>query len=110
VASTLVIAPQENVGSLADERIQPELNALVAQLDATKVQHLVVDFARVDYFGSSMLEALLRLWKHVHAQGGRVAVCNVSSIGRDVLQTGRFDTLWEVFDSREDAIKALDSA
>jgi anti-anti-sigma factor len=107
---TLIVVPQENVSSLTDERVQPELVRLMKTLEDPKLRNVVVDFGQIDYFGSSMLEALLKLWKQVHGQAGKMAVCNVSAIGREVLQVGRFDTLWDVFDSREEALKAMETS
>lgn len=101
---TLIVLPQENVCSLADERVQPELMRLQERLENPALRNVVIDFGRIEYFGSSMLEAMLKLWKQVHALGGRMAVCNVSEIGREVLQVGRFDTLWQVYDTREAAL------
>ena len=105
---TLIVSPQENVSSLADERVQPELMRIFQSLHPP-VARVVVDFGQIAYFGSSMLEAMLKVWKQVHALGGRMAICNLSPVGREVLQTGRFDTLWEVFDSRDAALAALGS-
>jgi anti-anti-sigma factor len=105
---TLVIVPQDNVSSLDDERVQPELGRLFKTLEDPRLRNVVVDFGQVNYFGSSMLEALLKLWKHVNSHAGKMALCNVSAIGREVLQVGRFTTLWNVYESREEALLAVE--
>ena len=104
---TLVVVPQENVSSLADERVQPELMRLFKTFEDPAIRNIIIDFCQIEYFGSSMLEAMLKLWKLVNGHGGKMAVCNVSTIGREVLQVGRFDTLWDVYDSRAEALQAL---
>lgn len=102
---TIVVVPQQNIGSLADEQVQPELQAILQQLAQPDLANLVIDFEKVDYFGSSMLEAMLKLWKTVDAAGGKTAICNLSRVGLEVLQIGRFDTLWTILPSREEALR-----
>jgi anti-anti-sigma factor len=104
---TLIVVPQENVNSLIDDRVQPELARLFTILAESAVHNVVVDFGQIEYFGSSMLEAMLKLWKHASSLGGKMAVCNLSEVGREVLQVGRFDTLWDICDSREAALVAV---
>lgn len=107
---TLIVVPQENVNSLIDDRVQPELMRLFTILADPAVRNVVIDFGQIEYFGSSMLEALLKLWKQVSSLGGKMAVCNISQIGREVLQVGRFDTLWDVCESREAALQAVQAS
>jgi anti-anti-sigma factor len=104
---TLIVVPQENVNSLIDDRVQPELVRLFTLLEDPALRNVVIDFGQIEYFGSSMLEAMLKLWKQVSGHGGKMAVCNISDIGREVLQVGRFDTLWDIYISREEALLAV---
>jgi len=105
--STLIVMPLSSVGSLAGENVNHELNDLVTRLDDSGLKHVVFDFAKVSYFGSSMLGAMHAMWKHVSAADGKMVVCNVSDVEREVLQVSRFDTLWPVYDSREEALAAV---
>jgi anti-anti-sigma factor len=104
---TLIVVPQENVNSLIDDRVQPELMRLFTMLENPAIRNVVIDFGQIEYFGSSMLEAMLKLWKHASSLGGKMAVCNISDIGREVLQIGHFDTLWDVCESREEALQTV---
>jgi hypothetical protein len=47
------------------------------------------------------------LWKRVRGGGGKMAVCNVSETGREILQVTKFDTLWPIGPSRQEALKAV---
>lgn len=105
--STMVITPLRTISSLAEEAVKPELDFLLERLEHLGVRQVVVDFARVEYIGSSMLEALRRIWVKVHEGGGQMALCNAGPVVREVLQVARFDTIWQLYDTRDEALAAL---
>ena len=105
--SVLLIVPTCNIGSLAEENVKPELDNIFAQLESPHIKGVVIDFERVEYFGSSMLATLHRLWQQISKTGGKMAICNVSNMGREVFRVTRFDTLWSVCDSRDDAFLSV---
>jgi len=105
--STLVVVPLGRVGSLAGEGVIAQLEELTKRLGASGLKHVVFDFEKVDYFGSSMLGAMHAVWKHVSTADGKMAVCNVSEVEREVLQVSRFDTLWPIYASRQEAVAAV---
>ena len=37
-------------------------------------------------------------------------ICNVSSVGREILQTAKFYTLWDIYESREEAMSRVKAA
>ena len=90
---TLVVVPLGSVGSLAGEDVNAELEDLVRRFGQSRLKHVVFDFHQVPYFGSTMLGAMHALWKHVAAANGKMAVCNVSDVEREVLDVSRFNTL-----------------
>jgi len=104
LGSTLLLVPVGRVSSLIGDEARPELDGLLGQLQQPEVKHVVVDFAEVSYFGSIMLTTLHAIWKNVRAGGGKMALCNVSEVVREILQISQFDTLWPVCDSREEAL------
>jgi anti-anti-sigma regulatory factor len=73
------------------------------------VRDVVVDLANVPYFrsNSNLLQALVTIWKHLRANGKTMALCNVSPIGRDILNTAKFDTLWSICSSRNEALERV---
>lgn len=105
--NVLLLCPQHSISSLADADLVGEMNRLCAQLGQSDVTSVVIDFSHVAYFGSLMLEALRMLWNSVHHAGGKMALCNVSPVGREILEIARFDQLWPVCESREAAIAAV---
>jgi hypothetical protein len=47
------------------------------------------------------------LWQKVRAGKGKMVLCNVSDVGREILHVSRFDTLWPICDSCEKALEAV---
>ena len=87
-----------------------ELAGLLDRIEDTGVQHAVVDLEQSAYFGTSMLQAMAAIWKRVRARGGKMAVCNVSDTGREILRVTRFDTLWPICSSQQEALEAVSSS
>ena len=50
---------------------------------------------------------LVSVWKTVRDGGGRMALCNVSAVGGEILRIAGFDTLWPICASREEALEAV---
>lgn len=107
VGRTMIVVPVENSGSVGEEHLNAELNGLLEQIEQPQFSHVVFDFQKVSYFGSSMLAVMHALWKRVRAGNGRMAICNVSDVGREVLEISKFDTLWPVYASRKEALEAV---
>jgi anti-anti-sigma factor len=103
----LVVSPLFTYAAFAEPDIAGEWSEVKNQIEEPAVKHVVVDLGQIPYFGSTVLEWMVQMWKRVKAKGGRLAACNASPIGREVLTTARFDKLWGVFDSRDEALKWL---
>ena len=96
-----------SIGGLVEDAARTEWDALLKQLEEANATHVVIDLGVLDYFGSIMLELLVVLWKRVSAKGGKLALCNVSPVGLEILQTAKFDTLWPIVADRDAAIEAV---
>jgi anti-anti-sigma factor len=70
---------------------------------------VIFDLAALDYFGSSFIGLLLRCWKQITAKGGQVVLCCVSTRARDLLHITSLDMVWAMFETRREAIAALES-
>jgi anti-anti-sigma factor len=95
------------LGTLVEDAAREEWDALLAQIDDAQAKHAVIDLGALDYFGSIMLELLVVLWKRVSAHGGKLALCNVSVVGKEILSTAKFDTLWPIVEGREQALATV---
>ena len=109
IGTTVIVKPLENVGNLAETALQAELATILAQLRGGDSLGVLVDLERLAYFGTNMLEAMHVIWRPIRAQGGRMFLCNVSDVGREILRVARFDVLWPIFDSRSEALESIDA-
>jgi anti-anti-sigma factor len=69
---------------------------------------VVIDLARVDYFGSAFLQLLLRCWNLVtKVKGGQMVLCRVSQRARELLHLTSLDIIWPIYATRAEAMEAL---
>jgi len=71
-------------------------------------KNFVIDLARVDWMNSIGLGMLISAFTTVKNSGGRLVLANITKI-ESVLTITRLITVFEHFDSREDAIKSFAS-
>ena len=102
--SALIVTPLRNISSLAEADVKANWDQIIEQLADEDVAHVVFDVAAIEYFGSSMLEALLALWKNIIKSGGRLAICNASPVVREILRISRFESVWPICDSVDAAL------
>ena len=81
--------------------------SLTAGLAYQLSPNLLIDLNQGTYLGTSMLGAIVKLWKRVALQGGRLALCNVSEPVLRVLRVTKLQTIWPIYGSRTDALTAL---
>lgn len=103
----LIVVFGRSVPTFSDSQLLSEFEVLITAPREPQVAHVVVDFGQMPYFGSGMLEAILLLWNKIHPSGGKLALCNVSSVGQEILQVSHFNTLWPVCDSRQQALDVV---
>ncbi|NLB60607.1 MAG: STAS domain-containing protein [Lentisphaerae bacterium] len=70
-------------------------------------QLLVLDFSKLDYISSAGLRSLLTLHKQVKAQDGKLALCNLQGMVKEVLDISGLATMLAVFDSTAAALAAM---
>jgi anti-anti-sigma regulatory factor len=80
---------------------------VLAELTDESAQRVLIDLCQTPYFGSALLEALRLIWNRVHAQQGRMVLCNASPVGREILELAKFDHLWPIVDDRDSALARL---
>jgi anti-anti-sigma factor len=104
---TMVVVCMISAGSLAGEDMSYELTGLLDRFENSDLRNVVIDLQKAAYFGTSMLQVMTALWKRVRARGGKMALCNVSDMGREVLHVTRFDSLWPMCPSRDEALQVV---
>ncbi len=91
--------------SLAEIRDTGE--QVVRELAYQKAPQCLVDLTALDYMGSSMVASIVRIWKAIEANQGRMVVA-VSSIGvREVLRVTGLSRVWTIKTSYDTALHEL---
>jgi anti-anti-sigma regulatory factor len=80
---------------------------LIELLRSIEPPVVVVDLAPTHHLGSKAISILVNAWRTTRARKGRIAFCRLNPYGREVLRTFHLDRHWEIYESREDAIRAL---
>ena len=106
IDQVMVIELSKESTDFIETDILAEAEELLERLKRQQLGRVLVDFRNVDYFGSLVLEAVRAVWRGIQPEG-RLAICHLSQVGREVLQISKFDTVWDVFASREEALKSL---
>jgi anti-anti-sigma factor len=101
----VVIAP---VGRIDHASAEAFGSALQPHLDRCRADEppLIVDMSNVDYISSVGLRALMVAAKQAEAQAGRIAIAALSPMVREVFQISRFDMVFKVYGSVDEALGA----
>lgn len=78
---------------------------LVEMTEKLPHPRLVLDMKTTEFFGSSFIEALFRVWKKLNiSPGAKFGIANLQPYCREVLEVTHLDKLWNLFDSRDAAV------
>ena len=105
--NVVVISPATNVEQMRWDLIEQAADVLMAQLGAQEVPMVVWDLSEINYFGSVFLQLLLRCHTLVKKSGGEQVLCGVSPAASELLRLTNLDTIWAIYDTRDEAIEAL---
>src|SRR6266513_447130 len=99
-----VITPSPEVEKMPENLIDQAAQMVLAPLKADPPAGLIFDLSRVDYVGSVFLSFLLRCHKRVKEHGSEVVVAGASAAARDLLHITALDTLWALYNTRQEAL------
>jgi len=83
-----------------------ELRDTVKKL-VTRNNQIVLNLSGVHYIDSGGLGTLVALYTTAHNAGGAIKLCNLTQRVGDLLQVTKLLTVFEVFDSEEEAIRSF---
>lgn len=102
-----IIVPASEVESMSWELMPLAADIVLAPLKKEPASSVIMDLSHVSFFGSMFLSLLLRCHTLVKQQGGEMVLCGVSDQALELLRVTALDTLWALYDTREQAIDAL---
>jgi anti-anti-sigma factor len=102
-----VIVPSPEVEQLPENVILTAAQLILAPLKDDPPSNLIVDLSGVRYFGSAFITFLLRCHLLVKQRGSELVLAGVSPRIRELLRTTALDTLWALYETRQEALDAL---
>ena len=87
-------------------------DALLPQLDGCtgEAQKVLLDLGDVPYMSSAGLRVLMLAAKQCRQQKGEIVVAALQPLLQEVFTISRFDTVFKIFDSTQEALEALSPA
>ena len=103
-----IIELDERYDSLDDDSIDRLCSTLLELASSTLAPAILLDLSNTQFIGSRFIGLLVRTWKRVQDHQGRMGLCHVPPFCREALITTRlYDTLWAVYETREQGIAAM---
>lgn len=100
-AATLVIQ-----GDI-DMSTSPQVRTHLTDLFEKKQKMIVVDLSKVSYIDSSGIATLVEGLQWSHSNNTKFRLTNLSPMVKDVFEIARLLTVFEVYDSQEEALKGV---
>lgn len=96
VGDTLRIRPQANLSEFQYQHIEESVGQVLRMLADSAIRHVVIDFRHTAHFGSSAVEALIRIGQEVKRRSGTMTLENLSNSEREVLEILHIGKLWTI--------------
>ncbi len=96
---------------LEEGHLQEVRSEVLSAIENAEPPRVVIDLSNVTFFGSAFIEILFRAWNRLEkADGGKFVISGLTPYCREVLQVTNLDQLWDIQDTRADAINQLSAA
>jgi anti-sigma B factor antagonist len=102
-----ILVPTDAIEKLQWEAIGMAADLILQPLRQNPPTGIIVDLEQVNYFGSVFIAMLLRFHHLVKLHGGDLVICNARPAARELLRVTGMDTLWAIYESRDEALRAL---
>lgn len=103
----LVVVANGAVEDLRWDIIEQAADIVLDPIREQKAPMVVFDLSQVSYFGSVFMAMLIRCHKLVKMRGGVMVLCGLHPLARDLLHMTALDTLWAIYETREQALEAI---
>lgn len=86
-SDTLLLTVNGPFMEFRDSDVRNAYNEAYRLLSQPGARHLLVDFSRLEYFGSTFVGILIRLARKVRQCGGETVLCSLSGTMQEMLRT-----------------------
>lgn len=102
-----VVIPSPKVEEMHEALIDQAARLVVTSLREDPPAGIVIDLTQVNYFGSVFVSFLLRCHLVAKKLGSEIVIAGASEPARELLHLLELETLWAIYDTRNEAIEAL---
>lgn len=102
-----VVVPSAKVEEMHETLIEQAAKMVVQSLREDPPAGIVVDLSKVNYFGSVFVSFLLRCHSLAKKNGTEIVLAGPSEPARELLHLLDLETLWAIYDNRQEAVDAL---
>jgi len=88
-------------------RIEQLGSELIDAVSGDDKERVVINFENVSFFSSAAVSKLLVAEKRIRSQGGQLRLSNLRQEVRDVFSMTKLDSLFQIEQEQDDAIKTL---
>lgn len=93
------VLDQSNVNQLAEE-----LDELIDKYYLVK---MVLNFEKIHYMSSAVLGKLINLKRNIEKEKGDLRLCGIDANIKEIFKIMRFDKLFKIYGTEEEAVKGL---
>ena len=105
-----VVTPSVKVEEMHETMIEQAARLVVQALRTDPPAGIVIDLSQVNYFGSVFVSFLLRCHTLAKKHGSEIVLAGPSEPARELLKLLDLQTLWAIYDTRQEAMDALSGA
>lgn len=92
---------------LEEEHLNQTQQELFDLVDKGEQPLLVLDFSDTEFFSSTFIEVVFRVWNRINRRSGKLALASLQPFCLDVLKTAKLDTLWKIYPTSAQAVAGL---
>lgn len=94
-------------GVLIESLETDEFDKIIDEIMNEDEKNLVVDLEKVNYANSTGLSVLFSAYRKLDKAGGRIKLINLNKKFKKLLAITKFDTLFEIYDDLNSAVKSF---
>jgi len=104
---TLIVIPKINGKVFRYTQLRNEANSLRRKLGHHSIDGLILDLHALNYLGAEVIGAVVALARKMEDLGGRTVLCCAAPQLTEALTKMGLHRLWTLFDTRKEALAAV---
>lgn len=104
-----IVRMDASYSAFREEILDEAEQAMLRAVESSPRPRIVLDFSQTDYFSSMFIEVLFRVWNRVRTRNGRFAICALQPVCREILETAKLDSIWDIYPTVDEAVKVQQS-